>query len=42
VIFTLSLSMTPALGLASMPSRSRASMTRWLLIFRHSPLSRQS
>ena len=41
VVLTLWLSMTPAVGLASRPSSSRAAMTRWWLIVSSSPRSRQ-
>jgi hypothetical protein len=42
VVLTLWLSTTPAVGLASRPSSSRPAITRWLLIIRHIPPSRQS
>lgn len=41
VVLTLWLSMTPADGLASRPSRSRAAMTSSLLMARSNPSSRQ-
>jgi len=42
VVFTLRLSITPAVGLASRPSSSRPAITRWSLTVRDNPLSRQS
>jgi len=42
VVLTDWLSMTPAVGLASRPARSRAIVTRWKLIVSNSPVSRQA
>ncbi|MBP0617749.1 chemotaxis protein CheB [Jiella sp. KSK16Y-1] len=42
VVFTVWLSMTPALGLASRRSRSRAAVTRTALIARSRPVSRKA
>jgi len=42
VVFTVWLSITPAVGLASRPARSRAAMTRAWLIDAQRPSSRQA